>query len=216
MNINEVLNVLNFRHACKEFDPNRKINTDDLETIIEGGRLAASSVGIEPWHFIVVENTEFKNELSTTYFSNPKHIANCSAFVILLTRNANEIKSDSKYIDYILKDIKELSGDAYNMHKEFIKSVIGRFKNDTEIQAYANEQTYIALSSMMLSAAMLGIDSCAIGGINKEAVTKLLVEKGLLDTTKFQVTLGCALGYRVNEITPKKRQPLNKVATFIK
>ena len=101
MNINEVLNVLNFRHACKEFDPNRKINTDDLETIIEGGRLAASSVGIEPWHFIVVENTEFKNELSTTYFSNPKHIANCSAFVILLTRNANEIKPDSKYIDYI-------------------------------------------------------------------------------------------------------------------
>ena len=216
MERNEVLDILNFRHACKEFDPNKKINSEDLKVIIEGARLAPSSVGIEPWHFIVVENDEFKNELSTTYFGNPKHISNCSAFVILLTRKADEIKADSAYIEHLLKDLKELNGDSYNNLKGFIKSVNDRFENDAEIQAYANEQTYIALSSMMLSAAMLKIDSCAIGGINKDAVTKLLVDRNLLDTNKFEVTLGCALGYRVNEATPKKRQPLNEVATFIK
>ena len=56
MNRNEVLDILNFRHACKEFDSTKKISSEDLEVIIEGGRLAPSSVGIEPWHFIVVEN----------------------------------------------------------------------------------------------------------------------------------------------------------------
>ena len=47
MNRNEVLDILNFRHACKEFDSTKKISSEDLEVIIEGGRLAPSSVGIE-------------------------------------------------------------------------------------------------------------------------------------------------------------------------
>ena len=45
MNRNEVLDILNFRHACKEFDSNKKISSEDLEVIIEGARLALSSVG---------------------------------------------------------------------------------------------------------------------------------------------------------------------------
>ena len=51
MNRNEVINILNFRHACKEFDSTKKISSEDLEVILEGGRLAPSSVGIEPCQF---------------------------------------------------------------------------------------------------------------------------------------------------------------------
>ena len=78
------------------------------------------------------------------------------------------------------------------------------------------EQTYIALSSMMLSAAMLNIDSCAIGGMDKKAVEKILVDRNLMDTDKFQVTLGCAFGYRVHEAKPKLRQSMNEVVTMVK
>ena len=216
MKRNEVMNILNFRHACKEFDVNKSIVLEDLKVILEGGRLAPSSVGIEPWHFIVVENKEFKNELASVCPGSYKQIPTCSHFLILLTRTPNEIKYDSKYIDHLLKDIQSLEGEPYNMIKGYIKGVNDRFKNDDEIQSYANEQTYIALSSIMLTAAMLGIDSCAIGGMDKKAVTKMLVDKGLLDTNKFEVTLGCALGYRVKEATPKKRQSFDEVVTIVK
>ena len=60
MNKNEVINILNFRHACKEFNNQKSISKEDLDVILEGGRLAPSSVGIEPWHFIVVENKNLK------------------------------------------------------------------------------------------------------------------------------------------------------------
>ena len=60
MNRNEVLDILNFRHACQEFDSTKKISSEDLEVIIEGGRLAPSSVGIEPWHFIVIRKSRIK------------------------------------------------------------------------------------------------------------------------------------------------------------
>ena len=216
MKRNEVIDILNFRHACKEFDKSKKIDSQDLRVILEGGRLAPSSVGIEPWHFIVVENENLKNELASACFAGAKQIPTCSHFLILLTRTANEIKYNSEYINYLLREVQKLPKESYNMMKGFIKSVNERFKNDDEIQAYANEQTYIALSSIMLTAAMLGIDSCAIGGIDKSTVAKILVDNGLLDTNKFQVTLGCALGYRVKEATPKKRQAFDEVVTFVK
>lgn len=216
MNKNEVMNILNFRHACKEFDSNKKITPEDLEVILEGGRLAPSSVGIEPWHFVVVENQELRDELSKVSFGGTKQISTCSDFVILLTRTAEEIKSDSNYIEYLLKDVQNFSDEHYNLMKSYLKNVDTMFDSDKAFQAYANEQTYIALSSMMLTAAMLEIDSCPIGGIDKKAVTKILVDKGLLDPDKFIVTLGCAFGYRIKPATPKKRQPLSEVSTIVK
>ena len=100
--------------------------------------------------------------------------------------------------------------------KDFIKITEDIIGDDRSMQAYANEQTYIALSSMMLSAAMLNIDSCAIGGMDKKAVEKILVDRGLMDNNKFQVTVGCAFGYRVHEAKPKLRQPMNEVVTIVK
>ena len=100
--------------------------------------------------------------------------------------------------------------------KEFLKTAEDIVGDDRNMQAYANEQTYIALSSMMLSAAMLNIDSCTIGGMDKKAVENILLDRGLIDTDKFQVTIGCAFGYRVNEAKPKLRQPMNEVVTMVK
>ena len=216
MNRNEVINILNFRHACKEFDSTKKISSEDLEVILEGGRLAPSSVGIEPWHFVVIENQELKAELAKVCFGGKNQIPTCSHFVIYLTRTPNEIKSNSAYIEHLLKDIQHLPENTLSKMKDFIKITEDIIGDDRSMQAYANEQTYIALSSMMLSAAMLNIDSCAIGGMDKKAVEKILVDRGLMDNNKFQVTVGCAFGYRVHEAKPKLRQPMNEVVTMVK
>ena len=216
MNRNEVINILNFRHACKEFDSTKKISSEDLEVILEGGRLAPSSVGIEPWHFVVIENQELKAELAKVCFGGKNQIPTCSHFVIYLTRTPNEIKSNSAYIEHLLKDIQHLPENTLSKMKDFIKITEDIIGDDRSMQAYANEQTYIALSSMMLSAAMLNIDSCAIGGMDKKAVEKILVDRGLMDNNKFQVTVGCAFGYRVHEAKPKLRQPMNEVVTVVK
>ena len=122
MNRNEVLDILNFRHACKEFDSTKKISSEDLEVIIEGGRLAPSSVGIEPWHFIVIENQELKDELGKVCFGGTKQIPTCSNFVIFLTRTPKEIRSNSTYIEHLLKDVQHLPEDAASKMKEFLKT----------------------------------------------------------------------------------------------
>ena len=128
----------------------------------------------------------------------------------------SRIRSNSTYIEHLLKDVQHLPEDAASKMKEFLKTAEDIVGDDRNMQAYANEQTYIALSSMMLSAAMLNIDSCTIGGMDKKAVEKILLDRGLIDTDKFQVTIGCAFGYRVNKAKPKLRQPMNEVVTIVK
>lgn len=44
----QILDAYNFRHATKEFDPNKKVSDSDFEFILETGRLSPSSLGLEP------------------------------------------------------------------------------------------------------------------------------------------------------------------------
>ncbi len=43
----QILDAYNFRHATKEFDPNKKVSDSDFEFILETGRLSPSSLGLE-------------------------------------------------------------------------------------------------------------------------------------------------------------------------
>ncbi len=52
----EILKAYQFRHACKAFDTNKKISDEDFHFILETGRLSPSSVGLEPWKFVVIQD----------------------------------------------------------------------------------------------------------------------------------------------------------------
>lgn len=217
MNREDVLEILNFRHACKEFNLEKKISREDFEVILEAGRLSPSSMGIEPWNFIVIENQDLKNRLGEVCWGGKTQMPTCSHLVVYLSRKADEIKSHSNYIDYILKEIKQMPQDYANKFKGVMKSLEdSRFKNDKEIESYSNNQVYIALANMMTTAAMLKIDSCAIGGIDSNEVKKILSENGLFNSEKFNITLCAAFGYRVNEPKEKRRQDLEKIITWVK
>lgn len=217
MNRKEVIDVLNFRHACKEFDTEKKISADDFDVILEGGRLSPSSLGIEPWKFLVIENQELKNELGAVCWGGKTQMPTCSHLVVVLNRNAKELRYNSNYIDNLLRNVKKFPEELVSKFKERMKSLEeARFENDKDIESYSLNQVYIAVGNMMTVAAMLGIDSCAIGGINKDAVEKMLIDRGVLDTDKFNISLCIAFGYRVNEPGEKLRQEINEIVTWIK
>ncbi|MGL5352712.1 MAG: NAD(P)H-dependent oxidoreductase [Clostridium sp.] len=217
MNKNEIIEALNFRHSCKEFDTNKKVSEADFEVILEAGRLSPSSMGIEPWKFLVIENQELKNEIGAVSWGGKVQMPTCSHLVVYLSRSAKELKADSDYIDYLLKDVKHLPEEVALGYKGMMKSIEAvRFQDDKDMEAYASNQVHIALANMMSVAASLKIDSCPIGGIDVKAVEKILVDRGLLDTDKFNIGVCAAFGYRVNEPGEKLRQATDEVVTWIK
>ncbi len=54
--MNAILDALQFRHACKQFDPDKKITPEQLNTILECARLSPTSFGMEAWKFLVIED----------------------------------------------------------------------------------------------------------------------------------------------------------------
>ena len=214
----QILEILNFRHACKEFDSSKKISDSDFEIILKGGQLSPSSMGIEPWKFLVIQNESLREELATVSWGGKKQIPSCSHLVILLSRMPKELKHDSSYIHHLLTEVKQMPQEAVENFKGVVKMIEDtRFQNNEKaLLNYSCLQTYIAADNMMTVSAMQQIDSCAMGGYDQKAVEEILIKHNLLNKDEFYLTLMIAFGYRINEPTPKTRQSLNDLVVWVK
>ena len=214
----QILEILNFRHACKEFDSSKKISDSDFEIILKGGQLSPSSIGIEPWKFLVIQNESLREELATVTWGGKKQIPSCSHLVILLSRMPKELKHDSSYIHHLLTEVKQMPQEAVENFKGVVKMIEDtRFQNNEKaLLNYSCLQTYIAAANMMTVSAMQQIDSCAMGGYDQKAVEEILIKHNLLNKDEFYLTLMIAFGYRINEPTPKTRQSLNDLVVWVK
>ena len=214
----QILEILNFRHACKEFDSSKKISDSDFEIILKGGQLSPSSMGIEPWKFLVIQNESLREELATVSWGGKKQIPSCSHLVILLSRMPKELKHDSSYIHHLLTEVKQMPQEAVENFKGVVKMIEDtRFQNNEKaLLNYSCLQTYIAAANMMTVSAMQQIDSCAMGGYDQKAVEEILIKHNLLNKDEFYLTLMIAIGYRINEPTPKTRQSLNDLVVWVK
>ena len=215
----ELLTIMDSRRAIKSFDPTKKISDEDFEFILEVGRRSPSSVGYEPWRFLVLQNEEIREQIREVSFGAKGQLPTASHFVIILARK--DARYDSDYIDHLLKNVKKISPDIVEQMK-------GAYKNFQEVDMkilddernlfdWASKQTYLALANMMTMAQQIGIDSCPIEGFNYEAVTKILVENKLIDPEVFGVSVMAAFGYKEKDPEfASIRQPLSDIVQWVR
>lgn len=218
---NFILEAYNFRYACKKFDPSKKISDDDFNFILECGRLSPSSLGFEPWKFLVVQNEELRKELQPLCPGAMNQIPTASHFVIILARTSDDMRYDSEYIRYIQKSIKHMSDEYIEKMDGFIKNFQQKLfdiaGSDKGLFDWSCKQTYIPFANMMTAAAMINVDSCPIEGFDSEKVNKLLESKGLIDMKHFAVSCMAAFGYRGEENPyPKTRRDMKEVVEYIR
>ncbi len=63
MDREQVVALQHQRFATKKYDPNRRISQKDWEALVEVGRLAPSSIGLEPWKMLLLKNERMKEDL---------------------------------------------------------------------------------------------------------------------------------------------------------
>lgn len=220
MNKEQILEAFRFRHACKEFDPARRIPDEDFDFILETGRLSPSSFGFEPWRFVVLQNAELRRRLLPIAWGGQKSIPTASHLVLFLSRTKDSFLPESEYIAHIMNDIRRVPPEALvgirARYREFLESDFELIDNERAVFEWASRQTYIALGNMMTSAAMIGIDSCPIEGFQKANVEALLRETGILEDDAYGLSCMAAFGYRVNEPREKTRRPMDEVATWVR
>lgn len=214
----QLLDAYQFRHAVKDFDPERKVKAEDFDFILEAGRLSPSSYGFEPWKFVVVQSPELREKIAAHAGGARRQLASASHAILVLARLPRDMTADSDYISYMLNDVQRLPQEISDMKRKtydtFLRTGFALQDNERAMFEWACRQTYLALGNMMTAAAMLSIDSCPMEGFVKHEVERLLAEEGLLDTEHFGLACMAAFGYRAGEPSEKTRQPLEAVVEW--
>lgn len=226
-NINkQIIDALYLRHACKLFDKNKTISKENFETILESARLSPSSFGFEPWKFVVVQSPEAREMLreyswgaNGERYGHEGQLGSASHFVLLLSKKAKHLKYDSDYLKHLFKDIKKLPDEMVEAYMNVVKNFQSSnpdLNNDEGLEKWASKQTYIPMTNMMHSAALLGIDSCPIEGFDSKEINKILKNSFGVNTEEYKISLMLAFGYRKNEeMFPKSRRTSEDVISWI-
>lgn len=214
----EILGAYQWRHACKEFDKNKKISIDDWSFLMEIIRLSPSSFGLQPYEVLVLNNKQILEELHPHMWGAQKQLFTASNVIAFITKN--DVTIDDQYFEHILVDVQNTPDDLLNFRRNLINdhqiNEIKMKENDRYLNDWAGKQSYIALGNVMSAAAEIGIDSCPVEGFNKDNVQSILEKHKIIDGSKHSVSVFCCFGYRLNNpARDKTRKPLLELVRVI-
>ena len=197
---NNALSALNWRYATKKFDPKRKVSGGDIAILSESLRLAPSSMGIQPWKFLLITDPKVKSQLSAACYGQ-KQVKDAShVFVICSTKELT-----GEHLSFYFESVrianpkKSLSGKAAQAvqlagYRKMIEGYALSMGKEKASQ-WCKEQGYIALGFLLSACAHLGIDSCPIEGYDKGKVEALLG----LPEIGLQAATVVPIGYRAKD-----------------
>lgn len=213
----QLLSLFHQRASTRQYDPAKKISSADFNTILECGRLSPSSVGSEPWHFLVIQHPELRQKLKPVSWGMATQVDDASHLIVILA------KKNARYDSPFLRESMERRGLASEEQQKIAIEKYRKFQledaniaeTERSLFDWACKQTYIALANMLTGAAAIGIDSCPIEGFDYAKVNQILAEEGLFDPNEWGVSVMATFGYRVQEIKPKSRKKMEEIVTWV-
>lgn len=197
----------------------KKIPQEDLETILDAAWLSPSSIGLEGWRFIILENTVVKEDIKAVSWGAKSQLETASHFILLIAEKNARYDSQSVYNSLVRRGISDPEAlDArLKQYQIFQESDMEIADDARRLWDWTAKQTYIALGNMMASAALLGIDSCPIEGFPYAKVNAILAQHGVIDTEKEGIASMLSLGYRLEDPKhPRKRKDRQDVISIFK
>ena len=213
----QVRQAFDHRVAVRVYN-DQKIPKEDMEFILDTAWLSPSSIGLEPWRFIVLEDEQVKKQLKEIAWGAKYQLETASHFVLSIARK--DVRYDSENIrqSLIRRGIKE--GEALDARLKLYQSFQ---ENDLKIDSeralfdWAAKQTYIAMGNMMTTASMIGIDSCPIEGFDYDKANHILSQAGLINPQTEGIANMISFGYRLRDPKhPRSRKPREEVITWPK
>jgi nitroreductase len=221
----QILDAFNFRHACKVFDDERKIDDSTFDTILEAARLSPTSFGHEPFKILMIQTPE-KRELLREFSwgangaisGTSGQLGTASHFGVLLAHTDKTMTAGSEYLQNFYRDIKQLPEDVIAFYNE----AYGNFQQQDheitstrEISDWAGKQAYIVLANMMTTAALLGVDSCPIEGCDMKRTIEVLEREFAIDPTVYKPAVMVAFGYRAGAPAfDKSRRSMDQIVDW--
>jgi nitroreductase len=198
----ELLSAIGGRFACRQYR-NTPVADEELNLVLEAGRIAPSAVGMEPWRFIVVQSDAAKEKVAAACFDQPA--ATTAPLMIAIVALVGVLAPGTAYVEARLA--AEAGG---NPPPEALREVWRALYAEHDPQPWALGQCNFAAAQMMLQATSMGLATCPMGGFDEAALTQAL------DLPKGEVpALVLALGHGAEAQGERRRRGMGEVVTVI-
>jgi len=201
----DLLTQLRWRYATKRFDPTRTIPAEAWSALEHALVLAPSSFGLQPWKFLVVDDKNLRQQLRTASWGQSQ-VTDASHYVVIAgLRTTTEAD-----VDRFLQCQSKVRGtplESLAGYRKVLVDFLAKGWASKDLAAWNARQGYIALGQFMTAAAMLGIDTCPMEGLDMAAYDRVLG----LDGSRYTTLCACAAGHRAADdkyaSAPKVRFP---------
>ncbi len=203
-----IIDILSKRYSVKEFDKNKMIPQNKLDTLIKGMSLTPSSYGLEPYRLVIVENREIRKKLVEHSYNQNQVVDSSHLVVICREKNINE-EFVNRYIKNISR-IRQKNLEDLQTHKNVLLSFVNN-STEEKIKNWATQQAFIVLGNLLTICAIEGVDACPMGGFTPQKYDEILG----LNSMGLQSLVLAAIGYRSSsdkyQYLAKVRRPIDDI-----
>lgn len=186
--MSNIVEDMQWRYACKKFDPSKKIKDKDMNALLEALRLTASSYGLQPWSFVHVKNTDLREQL-VEHCWGQKQVVDASDLIVLCAK-LNHTESE---VDAYIADTAKTRGLSVEDLEGFKKMLMMTVNwDEAKKKAWMDKQVYIAMGTLLTACANMRIDSCPMEGFKPSEADRVLKLKEM----GLRSVLLCPVGYR--------------------
>lgn len=205
---NELLAALQWRYAVKKYDPSFKLSQEDKDTLEEVLLLTPSSYGLQPLHFIWLEDSTLREKAKAIAW-NQQQITDAAGVLVLCTKTSLDAVFLDAHADN-MRDTRSLQEEQIKGFRAHLHAAIGA-KEANDIGQWNDKQAYIALGQLLTACALLKIDATPMEGFDPKALDELLE----LEKQGLHSVLICTLGKRASDDNyaqlKKVRRPKNSL-----
>lgn len=207
------------RYTVKAYDPQRSLQPDQVEQLLDVLRLSASSVNSQPWHHVVALGAEGRERIARAthgpYAYNAAKVRQAAAVIVLCTRQDLTEEHLAAVLAQEAADGRFASDEARANQDRSRRGYVEQHRQAGDTREWMARQVYLALGGLLQAAATLGIGATPMEGFDGEALD---AELGLMQQGYTSLVL-CALGWSAaedfNARLPKSRLPREQVFSFI-
>lgn len=213
-----IIDVAKSRKTCKAYDTSRRLTSAQIEDIKTLLRYAPSSVNAQPWHYFLIESDAGKEKVLPGFMEfNRSKVVDSSITIIFAVKNTlgntyAELITEQEDKDQRFSD--DAGKEAVAAGRE--KFIMLNSNSQEQLNKWTEKQAYIALGTLLLGTAAMGLDATPIEGLWLEELDKILD----LPNKDLHSIVAVTIGYSneaedYNAKLPKSRLPSEKIFTVL-
>ncbi len=160
----DTFEAISTRRAIKKFDPNHKMSSEDVDSLMKLAILSPTSYNQQNWRFVTVTDQSIKEKIGVAARNQAQPVD--GSLVILLCGNMNAWKDEPlRYWKNHPAEKQELVKTS--LEKKYADSPQNRRDEAIRSCGFAGQ-------TIMLAARQMGLDSCPMVGFDYDEMAKII------------------------------------------